>query len=294
MGAENKSIDSRLARSRAWHEIMAFYRYLKPGLWLMNLPFIGAFLQKIAIQEGNDANWFIPLGETLLVGENIPTGKQHILPGEIVEILLREADGIFAMAACPCRTAFKCQEHPWDLGCLHLGPATKAIPTDVGCQLSLDEGLAHLEKALAGGLIPTILHIPSEAEIFRVDKTRLLSICFCCECCCDVRLMLRTGPDRYWDLYNQKLPGLSILVGDGCTLCGECITACYGGERVITLGARKAEIHERCLGCGRCILACPNRAITIQFDPGVDVIESLLERIRTRVEIGAAGAGSVD
>jgi hypothetical protein len=62
--------------------------------------------------------------------------------------------------------------------------------------------------------MPTILHMPSEAEIFEVDKTQMLSICFCCECCCDVRLLLREGPDRYWDLYNQRMPGLEVVISE--------------------------------------------------------------------------------
>ncbi len=190
------------------------------------------------------------------------------------------------MAACPCRTAFHCKTHPWELGCLHLGAATRGIPESLGRRLTLAEGLEHLKQAMADGLIPTILYIPSEAEIFRVDKTRMLSICFCCECCCDVRLMLRAGPDRYWDLYNHRLPGLVISVSDACTGCGTCVQACYGGERVIALNAGHAEINERCVGCGRCVTACPAGAINLSFDPQVDWMQALLERISQRAEIG--------
>lgn len=64
-----------------------------------------------------------------------------------------------------------------------------------------------------------------------MDFYRLLSVCFCCECCCDVRLMLREGPERYWDLYNQWMPGVDVSVSEACTLCGACVQACYRGER---------------------------------------------------------------
>ena len=168
-------------------------------------------MQRAWIREGEEANWFIPSGSTVEIGTDIPTGKQVMLPGLVVEDLLDEADGIFAMAACPCRTAFECQSHPREIGCLHLGPATKGIPEEVGQRLTLEEGRAYLGHALAEGLMPTVLYMPSEAEIFEVDKTQMLSICFCCECCCDVRLLLREGPDRYWDLYNQRMPGLEVV-----------------------------------------------------------------------------------
>ena len=264
---------------------MAFYCRLKPGLWLMKAPLVGGLLQKAWIKEGEEANWFIPGGFTIEIGASIPTGHQVVLPGLVVESLLREADGIFAMGACPCRTAFKCQAHPWEIGCLHLGPASKGIPEELGQQLTLAEGMAVLARALAKGLMPTILHMPSEAEIFGVEKTQMLSLCFCCECCCDVRLILREGPDRYWDLYNQRMPGLEVVVSEDCISCGDCVEACYGGERVITIDEHSAVMHERCIGCGKCVTACPEGAISMVFDPEVDFMKALGERINERVEI---------
>jgi UDP-glucose 4-epimerase len=272
-------------RSGEWQEMMGFYRWLKPGLMAMRLPWIGPRLQKRWIKPGSDANWFIPAHRTIQVGEAIPTGEQVSLPYAVVERLLREAESIFAMKACPCRTAFHCQEHPQELGCLHLGPAARRIPPGLGRLVSVDEGLEHLALAMRSGLVPTILHIPSEAEIFKVDKNRLLSVCFCCECCCDVRLMLRHGPKRYWELYNQRMLGLTVAVSDACTLCGACVQACYGGERVIRMGEQRAEIGARCLGCGKCLAACPEEAISIEIDPQTDLVQSLLDRISECVQI---------
>jgi UDP-glucose 4-epimerase len=271
--------NAELARSPAWRKIMRFYRTLKPGLWLMKLPAIGPWVAQVVIREEEDANWHIPIGAV------IPAGTNYILPTVVVERLLREADGIFAMSACPCRVAFKCQDHPHEIGCLHLGPAARSIPRQVGRELSLEEALAYFHDAAVRGLMPTILHMKSEAEIFEVDEARMLSVCLCCDCCCDVRLLLREGPNRYWDLYNHRMPGVRIEVSDACTLCGDCIQACYGGARVIMLGSHKAEIHARCLACGHCIPVCPVGAISLVIDPGSDVLEELLARISRRVRI---------
>jgi len=271
---------ANLNRSPAWQKIMSFYTWLKPGIWAMRLPIVGQILQKTWIKEGSDANWFIPINQSISVG------TQMILPRAVVEHLLSEADSIFSMSACPCRTAFKCISHPWNIGCLHLGPATRGIPEELGRLLSLDEGLDHLQRALDSGLVPTILYIPSEAEIFRVDKRRMLSICFCCECCCDVRLLLREGPNRYWDIYNHRMPEVEVIIGSECTGCGECVSACYGGDRVITINTDRAEIHERCIGCGLCIPACPEGAISLSIDPSLDIMKELVAKISGHTNIG--------
>jgi UDP-glucose 4-epimerase len=280
-------MNTSLNRSPAWRRIMSFYKYLKPGIWVMRQPVIGPVLQKAWIREHRDANWILP------VNEAIPRGRQAALPGIIVEQLLRASDGIFSMAACPCRTAYQCANHPRNLGCLHIGPAVRQIPADVGRLLSLEEGLQHLELAQASNLIPTILYNPSEAEIFKVDKQRMLSICFCCECCCDVRLLLRRGPERYWNLYNQRLPGLEILVGAGCTLCGDCVRACYGGDRIIQMGKERAEISDRCIGCGRCVSACLEGALSIRVQPDSELQVALFKKITDRVKFGSDNLGGV-
>lgn len=293
MGFPKPAPRPALDRAPEWRKIMDFYTWLKPGLWLMRLPWIGPYLSKKKILPGRDANFFVPqvpaspTAVRIAVGEAPPRGHQAVLPGLVVERLLREADGIFVMAACPCRTAFHCKNHSREIGCLHIGPAAKGISTRLGRHLTTEEGIAYLEAAVADGLIPTILYNPGEAEIFGVDKTRMLSICLCCECCCDVRLMLRSGPDRYWDLFNHRMPGIRMVVGDTCTHCGACVQACYGGEKVISLAGAKAEIGERCIGCGKCVAACPSEAISVEFDPQVDWMQSLLERISTHTRINS-------
>ena len=268
---------------------MDFYRWLKPNIWLMGLPILGPRLQKKWVQESRDSNWILPVGplqQTVAIGASIPAGERLALPAFVAGRLLDEAGGFFAMHACPCRTAFHCQNHPTDLGCLFIGAAARDIPSEVGRVLERAEAHAHLERAVQSGLVPTILYIASEAEIFQVEPTRLLAICFCCECCCDVRMLLRGKLERYWDQYNHRLPGLQMQVSQACTLCGTCQETCYGGKSVISLSGSRAEINERCIGCGRCIAACPQGAISAQFDEHMDWMEELLARIRERVEIG--------
>jgi ferredoxin len=286
MLSEPQQVNPSLMRSPGWRKIMLFYKHLEPGLWLMKLPLIGVLFQRIILRDGKDANWFVPSSKILPVGEEIPVGIHVVLPDAVVESLLKEADGIFAMAACPCRAAYKCPNHSWNIGCLHLGPDVHRISPDLGRRSSLEEGLKLFRRAVGEGLMPTILYNPSTASILQIEAKRMLSLCFCCECCCDVRLLMRSGPDRYWDLYNFRMPGLRVVVGEKCNRCGDCVSACYGAERVITIGPNRAEIHDRCVGCGRCIPACPEGAIAFEFDQNVNLVDVLREKIAVKSQIG--------
>ena len=45
-----QQVNSALTKSPSWRKIMAFYRTLKPGLWLMKALLVGGLLQKAWIK----------------------------------------------------------------------------------------------------------------------------------------------------------------------------------------------------------------------------------------------------
>ena len=53
-----------------------------------------------------------------------------------------------------------------------------------------------------------------------------------------------------------------VNVGDACTGCGACVSACPFSAITITVG--KAQIGDACRVCGACEPACPVKAITIK------------------------------
>lgn len=57
-----------------------------------------------------------------------------------------------------------------------------------------------------------------------------------------------------------------VNVGDACTGCGVCVSACPFGA--ITITGNKAQIGDACRVCGACEPVCPVKAITIKKSEG--------------------------
>jgi len=158
-----------------------------------------------------------------------------------------------------------------------MGERTRDMPPHWGEEVSYEEALGHAKKAIGLGLVPTIVH----------DSTmvKLLAVCFCCDCCCDIRLGLKIGPKAFWDRVMAP-PGVTPTVDDNCNLCGECVEEgiCHVGA--ISLGTTKVEIDsDLCVACGRCAEVCPLDAISFQIDPEVDVVEMLVANVADRTDI---------
>ena len=108
------------------------------------------------------------------------------------------------------------------------------------------------------------------------------------DCCCTVRYGLRTGPQAFRDAV-VRLPGLTVRVGEGCTGCGACLSACDAGA--IALHDGRASVDQsQCKGCGRCAAACPAGAIKVRVADEAEVLGGLYARIVRRTEIGLRGA----
>ncbi len=265
----------------SWDEIMATYSGLK-ARWrkagrLSRIPLVGKLLIKRGFDKAADSNWMVP------VGEAIERGRSSAIPFDVLKPILEKACYIHRMNRCPCRDGYGCIQYPRDIGCLIMGPAARDIRPEFGESVSVAEALGHAQRAVSSGLVPLIVHAESDAQLFGIEYRRMLAICFCCDCCCDIRMGLRLGPEVFWENVH-RLPGLKVEVSDDCTLCEECMAVCFRAD-VINIGKEKVQIGEKCVGCGKCAEACTAGAISFCIDQESDLAEDLLELIADRTQI---------
>jgi UDP-glucose 4-epimerase len=141
-----------------------------------------------------------------------------------------------------------------------LGEGAREIVSSLGREASVEEALAHHQKALAMGLIPMVGKLRWDSLWLGVKHAdQLLTICHCCDCCCYFKLYRFLPQEAARGL--QKLEGLEVRVGEACNGCGICADRCFIGAMTIQNG--KAIVGEKCRGCGRCAIVCPVKAVKV-------------------------------
>jgi UDP-glucose 4-epimerase len=243
-------------------------------------PIVGAVVRPFFSPRHHRAT-VIPVNEAIPRGDNTP------LPYDLLTPLVEQASQRFIMHGCVCRQGGNCQHYPQDLGCLYLGDGAARINPRLGRLASAAETLGHLERTLQAGLTPMVVHTAFDAYLLGIDYRRMLTVCFCCDCCCAVRQGLRYAPPDFRAIV-QPLPGLQVAFGRGCIECGACQEVCY--VNAITLPSAdhgQGVIAESCLGCGRCAQVCPVGAIELRLTARAETQRQLQERFAQRTQIGS-------
>jgi UDP-glucose 4-epimerase len=192
--------------------------------------------------------------------------EDRVLPYQIIHEMIDRSAERAIMDFCGCRKAGVCEHFPIELGCLFMGESSLDIPRGVSHDATREEAHAHVEKAVAAGLVPLIGKVRIDNFIFLTpDRSRLLSVCFCCHCCCMMRAF-KGLPAARLDRVIRPLEGVEIgLKPSSCEGCGACVETCPFGAIEIVGG--KAVHGSSCRRCGRCAKACPNGAVSISWDP---------------------------
>jgi heterodisulfide reductase subunit A-like polyferredoxin len=95
---------------------------------------------------------------------------------------------------------------------------------------------------------------------------------------------MRLGPSSLDDTM-QRLPGLTVTIGETCSGCGICHEKCPVGAIHFEAGISVID-QARCKGCGLWAAACPQEAPKLVMDERVDMVAQLTKRIRARTEVG--------
>ena len=184
---------------------------------------------------------------------------------------------------CGCRLAGGCEHFTADIGCLFMGETALHLPHGISRRVDREQAHRHVERAVGVGLVPVVGKIRVDNFIFLTpDKNRLLSVCFCCHCCCMMGAFKHL-PGEHLNHVMTPLEGVRIEVTDDCTGCGVCTETCIFDAIEIRNG--RAFHTMQCRSCGRCVTYCPNNAVTISIDNPETFAQAAEQRIERYVKV---------
>jgi UDP-glucose 4-epimerase len=272
---ERRKQDNLLQAVLSW--IIKSGKRLKPFILVLSTFRIGKIpgLRRLVpwLNPDNNSINYLPVNETIDV-------ESKILPSQVVHDLIESASIHVIMDKCGCRMLRGCTRYTHEVGCLFMGETALKLPHGVCQRVSRDAAHAHAERAMRLGLLPMIGKVRIDNFIYMTpDKGKLLSLCFCCDCCC-ILTSYKHVPGKYLDGIIQPINGLSIEVTDKCSGCGACLETC--AFNAITIVDGHAVHNQQCRGCGRCERFCPENAVKIAIQ-NADYADEINERIRSYV-----------
>jgi len=248
--------------------------YLKPSF-----PLLGKLVVKIrsrAMKPGNFNISYLPVNAEV---ETVNTP----LPVMILEKVIKDSSYRTIIHRCTCREAIGCSNYDMNIGCLHIGEATREEDYTVATHVSIEEALAHMQRAVDAGLVPFIGHAAGDNTIWNVPADQpFITVCFCCPCCCTILYGYKYLPQEVQANY-YCLQGISIALDNNkCEGCGECVKNCFTGA--ISLSQGKAEYDSSlCKGCGLCAKVCPQGAFQVEVEDLEAATNELYSRLSAEV-----------
>ncbi len=232
----------------------------------------------------NHLSWINPKQNSMTylpVNQSLKKEADTVLPPQVLFDFIDSASIFFRLDSCGCRRAHKCQNFTSDVGCLFIGPSALEMPAGIGHLITKEQAMEHAQKAVGLGLVPLTGKVRVDNSLFFIkDKQQLLTICFCCHCCCMMGSLKHTAGQHLDDVMTP-VEGLTIEVTDSCVGCGTCIETCLFDA--ITIENGRAVHNGQCRGCGRCERYCPYNAINITID-NPQFVEDVKKRIESYLD----------
>lgn len=218
------------------------------------------------------------------VNKELGQAVNEVYPPQVVHDFIDNANYIVKMDKCLCRNGQNCENHDHNIGCLFMGETALGMPPQMSREVTKKEAHAHVEKAIENGLVPMAgkVRVDNFAFLLR-DKNQLLSVCFCCHCCCMMGYYKHAGVSQMNEMM-VPIEGINIRVDpDVCQGCGTCVETCIFDAISIIDGL--AVHNDACRGCGRCERYCPEGAITLTID-NPDFKKDVTDRVMSYVDMG--------
>ncbi len=219
------------------------------------------------------------------VNARIEAPASAILTQNIIIELIRQSSHRMVIKRCSCRDSKGCQNYPIENSCLLLGEDTQKISSEIASHISIEEALEHMQQKLKLGLIPLTGRVRMDDLYYGVpNRGRMLTVCFCCPCCCTVLSSARYFPKEFRSAL-VPLQGLRVSVDESkCVLCKTCLDSCFM-EAIQIENDRIVHDPTRCIGCGRCSTVCPQQATRVEIEDCQAAVDEIMGRIKQRVDV---------
>lgn len=229
-------------------------------------PVIGPVLKRLVDLEPEAHTQ----GYTLTLNADLTDSTQGVvLPIDMMKQAVRQSEYRAIMKKCLCRSAYSCKNFPQDHGCIFIGDGARGLVEGGSArEATVDEALAHIDRAAELGLIGQALWIEVERFLLGVkrekDVAHWLEMCFCCPCCCGTFKLTRATNSKDIKGRFRSIGWKAVINDELCTQCQECTEQCP--INAIYLENDSIVINQQeCLGCGFCAAHCPEEAIKLQL-----------------------------
>lgn len=236
-----------------------------------NYPVIGRIIEYLLFE--NDDITYLPRDTVIPVNTSLAPKEDMVMPSQVLEHFIREANYHWIMNTCICRDSSSCKDYPIDLGCIFLGEAAMGINPKWGHKATMEETLEHAARCREAGLVHLIGRNKLDAVWLNVGPgEKLLTVCNCCPCCCLWKILPTVKPSINSSV--NKMPGVTVTVTDECVGCGTCTDdVCF--VNAIHMENDRAVISNECRGCGICVSVCPKGAIELTTDNTYNIQEAV-------------------
>ncbi|MBU2515420.1 NAD-dependent epimerase/dehydratase family protein [bacterium] len=219
--------------------------------------------------------------KTIAINESAGEMASEIIPLKILDDMIETNSYHIIMDKCICRTGFNCSNFTNEIGCLFMGETAKKLPPGLGRQVTKEAAHRHAKKASDIGLVPMVgkVNVDNLGFLTR-DTKQLLSVCFCCHCCCMMGFY-KHDKEHLQKLF-RPMEGIMVKTTEDCIGCGTCVETCIFDNIVNKNGVTTHGDH--CTGCGRCEATCENGGVEITLN-NPDYAEDVKKRIQSFIKI---------